>query len=87
MRTSKGYRNKGLGEKLLTHIENYASLNGLSCLHLEIGSMSFFEPAHRLYLKNGFNFCKPFSDYKANPYSRFILETSVDCVLKRRKNG
>ncbi len=74
MRTSGKYRNKGLGSKLLKHIENYATLNGINRLNLETGSMPFFEPAHRLYLKNGFVFCGPFFNYKEDLHSRFMTK-------------
>ena len=68
-RISRHYRVKGIGSKLLEHITNYAVSNNITTLSLETGSMSFFEPAHRLYLKHGFVFCEPFSDYKEDSFS------------------
>lgn len=72
MRTAKGYKNKGVASKLLTHIIDHATLAGYKMLSLETGSMEYFIPAIRLYQKYGFDFCPPFSDYKLDPYSRFM---------------
>ena len=45
---------------------------GISRLSLETGSFAFSEPARRLYLKHGFEFCGPFDDYEADPNSVFM---------------
>lgn len=72
MRTAASARGKGVGSKLLQHILDHAKLSGYRKLSLETGSMDFFEPARRLYLKHGFCFCEPFGDYKKDPYSQFM---------------
>jgi putative acetyltransferase len=58
MRTANAFRRKG----------NYHQLN------LETGSMAYFEPAHKLYLSFGFTDCEPFSDYKEDPNSIFMVK-------------
>jgi putative acetyltransferase len=72
MRTSNQYQNKGVASKLLIHIIEQAKLFGLKTLSLETGSMDYFVPAHGLYKKHGFSFCGPFSNYKADPNSKFM---------------
>ncbi|GAA6203456.1 GNAT family N-acetyltransferase [Thalassotalea sp. SU-HH00458] len=77
MRTSNQYQNKGVASKLLVHIIEQAKLFGLKKLSLETGSMDYFIPAHGLYRKHGFSFCGPFSNYNADPNSKFM---SLDLV-------
>lgn len=72
MRTSNQYQNKGVASKLLIHIIEQAKLLGLKKLSLETGSMDYFIPAHGLYKKHGFSFCGPFSNYIADPNSKFM---------------
>jgi putative acetyltransferase len=72
MRTSNSFKNKGVASKLLIHIIEQAKSIGLKKLSLETGSMDYFVPAHGLYLKHGFIFCGPFSDYKEDPNSKFM---------------
>jgi putative acetyltransferase len=77
MRTSSGYKNKGIASQLLVHIVEQAKQNGFKKLSLETGSMDYFKPAHGLYQKYGFSFCGPFSDYKEDPNSKFM---SLDLI-------
>ncbi|WP_298940663.1 GNAT family N-acetyltransferase [uncultured Psychromonas sp.] len=77
MRTSSLYKNQGVASKLLMHIIEQAKLSGMNRLSLETGAMDYFVPAHALYLKHGFSFCAPFSDYKEDPNSKFM---SLDLV-------
>ena len=74
MRTAPKYRNKGVGAMLLQHIIDEAISRSYRRLSLETGSMSFFEPARLLYLKFGFVYCGPFSDYKDDPNSVFMTK-------------
>ena len=47
-------------------------------LSLETGTMSYFEPARRLYRKIGFRECEAFIGYKPDPNSTFFtLEIQV----------
>lgn len=77
MRTSSLYKKQGVASKLLIHIIEQAKLCGITRLSLETGSMDYFLPAHSLYLKHGFSFCAPFSDYEEDPNSKFM---SLDLV-------
>ena len=72
MRTLSKRRRSGIGALLLRHILGEATQRGFSRLSLETGSMPFFEPARRLYLKHGFEFCPPFGDYVEDPNSVFM---------------
>lgn len=72
MRVRSSARNKGIGSKLLSHIVEEARSRGYRCLKLETGSMPFFDPARRLYLKHGFSYCGPFGSYKEDPNSVFM---------------
>ena len=74
MRTAPEYRNKGVAAKLLQYIIDEARSRGYRRLSLETGSMPFFEPARRLYLKFGFVYCGPFSDYREDPNSVFMTK-------------
>ncbi len=74
MRTSSVYRKKGIASMLLKHIINEAKNRGYHRLSLETGSMAFFEPAQKLYLKFGFDYCAPFSEYKEDSNSVFMTK-------------
>lgn len=75
MRTAEQHLGKGVATTLLHHIIAVAKERRYSRLSLETGSGPAFEPAHSLYLKNGFEFCGPFADYQADPFSRFMCLT------------
>ncbi len=72
MRVCDSVRGTGLGSKILTHIIDAAKGRGYVTLKLETGSMRFFEPARKLYLKHGFNYCPPFGTYQPDPNSVFM---------------
>ncbi|KOO51209.1 GNAT family N-acetyltransferase [Viridibacillus arvi] len=72
MRTSSLYLRKGVARSILEHIIEMARYRGYKRLSLETGSMEAFEPAKRLYLKKGFQYCKPFSNYIEDPNSVFM---------------
>lgn len=73
MKTSKNYTNKGVASRLLIHIIEQAKSAGFEKLSLETGAMDYFIPAHKLYLKHGFRFCGPFSNYQDDPNSKFMF--------------
>ena len=72
MRTAKQHLRKGVAAKILEHIILQATSRGLQRLSLETGSQIFFRPAIALYKSYGFEFCEPFSSYKADPHSKFM---------------
>jgi putative acetyltransferase len=43
-------------------------------LSLETGSAASFAAARTMYMKNGFEICGPFGDYKLDPHSVFMTK-------------
>jgi putative acetyltransferase len=74
MRTAKAHLRKGVASALLEHIITEAKRRGYRRLSLETGAMAYFEPAHALYRKFGFNSCGPFKGYVADPNSVFMMQ-------------
>ena len=72
MRVGASIRAKGIGSRILNHIIDVAKDRGYHFLKLETGSMNYFIPARKLYLKHGFNYCDPFGSYKLDPNSVFM---------------
>ncbi len=72
MRTAEKHLGKGVGSEILHHIIDEARRRSYTRLSLETGSGPGFEASHALYLKFGFVFCGPFSDYTDDPFSRFM---------------
>lgn len=72
MKTANQYLRKGVAAKMLAHILAFAKLHNYKTIYLETGSMAAFEPAKQLYLKNGFELCAPFAQYKEDPNSLFM---------------
>ena len=74
MRTRTKFLRKGVGQAVLSHIVNHATDTGIKRLSLETGSSDVFLAARAMYLKNGFEICGPFGDYKLDPYSVFMTK-------------
>ena len=74
MRTAQTHRGKGVGTLMLQHLLTEAGQRGYRRLSLETGSMAFFEPAHRLYRRFGFEACEPFASYVEDPNSLFMTK-------------
>ncbi|QYJ89712.1 GNAT family N-acetyltransferase [Shewanella halotolerans] len=74
MRVANYYRQRGIGERILHHLQADAAQNGMTRLSLETGSMGFFLPARRLYQKFGFVECAPFGRYQDDPNSVFMTK-------------
>lgn len=72
MRTSSQHLRKGIAKYLLNHIVKEARQRGYKHLSLETGSMEAFEPARRMYVGFGFEYCGPFADYVEDPNSVFM---------------
>lgn len=72
MRTADGARRRGVAARLLTHIEQEARDIGLSRISLETGTGETFDAAHALYRRAGYAFCKPFGDYEATEFNRYM---------------
>jgi putative acetyltransferase len=73
MRTRSALLRRGVGQAMLSHILSAAHARHYDHLYLETGSGPAFEPAHQLYLRNGFEFCGPFGDYQADAFSVFMV--------------
>ncbi|WP_286262899.1 GNAT family N-acetyltransferase [Thalassotalea atypica] len=74
MRTTSHARNQGVGTQMLTYLLRTAKARGYQQVSLEKGSMTFFEPARNLYLKQGFELTGPFADYEIDPNSLFMTQ-------------
>lgn len=72
MRTDPCHKNRGIASRLLAHIISESKLMGYTRLSLETDSADFFEPARKLYLKHGFDYCDPFAEYRKDPSSVFM---------------
>ena len=74
MRTREKFLRQGVGQAVLSHIIKHASKKGMNRLSLETGSADSFQASRSMYLKNGFEICGPFSDYKLDPHSVFMTK-------------
>ncbi len=72
MHTAKAYRNRGVGQAILSHLVQVAKDRGMKRLSLETGASDYFVPARSLYLRNGFQYCEPFGNYVLDPNSVFM---------------
>lgn len=72
MRTAPAAAGRGIGSAMLAHIVAEARRRGYARLSLETGSGAPFEPALRLYAREGFVPSGPFGDYKDTPFTRFF---------------
>ena len=68
--TDPAARGRGLGRKIIQHIEDTATDLGLAQLKLETGSL--LHDAHRLYEREGFVLCGPFGAYEPAAFSVFM---------------
>jgi putative acetyltransferase len=74
MRTRDKFLRQGVGQAVLSHIVTEAYSRGLKRLSLETGSAESFAAARSMYLRNGFEICSPFGDYKLDPHSVFMTK-------------
>jgi putative acetyltransferase len=72
MRTHADHLRKGAGAAMLLHIIATARERGYKRLSLETGSTPDFDAAHGLYLRHGFEYCRPFGNYVDDPFSRYM---------------
>lgn len=72
MRTARAYFRCGVASQMLRHMIAQAKIRGDRRLSLETGSMAFFEPARKLYLRFGFEYCSRFGSYIDDPNSVFM---------------
>ena len=74
MRTRQPYQRLGVGQAVLDEIVRAARQRGYAHLYLETGTGEAFEPAHALYLRNGFVGCGPFGDYAPTDFNVFMVK-------------
>ena len=74
MRTREKFLRQGVGQAVLSHIVTEACARGLKRLSLETGSAESFAAARSMYLRNGFEICSPFGDYKLDLHSVFMTK-------------
>jgi putative acetyltransferase len=75
MRTRPAFLRQGVGQAILDEIIRTARRRGYARLLLETGTGATFEPAHALYLRNGFEWTGPFADYTATDFNVFMAKT------------
>jgi putative acetyltransferase len=71
MRTADTALRRGVGQALLDRIITIARERGYCRVLLETGTGETFEPANRLYLRNGFTRCAPFGAYAETDFNIF----------------
>ena len=71
MYTLPEVRGERVGARILKQIEELARDNGITRLVLETGEAPGFEPAYRVYERDGFQVCGAVLDYPDSGYSRF----------------
>jgi len=75
MRVAPSHRRHGVGSVILCHLLAEAKRRGFTRVSLETGSIEFFEPARRLYLAHGFEYCGPFAGYQPDRNSVFMTRS------------
>ena len=72
MRTTATSRGTGVGRAILLHLLAVSAERGYRRVSLETGTQDYFEPARRLYVRNGFVPCAPFAGYTEDPHSAYF---------------
>jgi putative acetyltransferase len=75
MHVSEEARGQGAGARILAMILDHARAAGLTRVSLETGSLEGSAAARRLYEREGFDYCAPFAEYRADPMSVFMTRT------------
>jgi len=73
IRVADKFRGKENGYRVINHLINEAKKLNIRRLSLETGAGDFFLAARKLFLKCGFETCEPFSDYKKNINSVYMM--------------
>lgn len=77
MRTRSAVLRRGVGQAILDEIVRTARQREYSRLLLETGTGPAFEPAHRLYRRNDFDWSDPFGKYSATDFNVFMVKVLV----------
>ncbi len=71
MRTADAALGLGVGSAVLDHLTAIARAAGMTRLSLETGNSAIFAAANRLYQREGYQRCGPFSDYRPTDFTTF----------------
>ncbi len=71
MRTTDAARGRGVGGRMLDHLIDQARDDGIARLSLETGNSALFDPANRLYQREGFARCGAFGGYRPSDFTLF----------------
>jgi len=74
MRAHADHLRKGVGAAMLNHIIAEAQKRSYSQLKLQTGTGEYFDAAHALYLRHGFEYCEPFRDYVADGFASYMTK-------------
>ena len=77
MRTRPAFLRRGVGQSVLDEIVRTARLRAYARLFLETGTGEAFEPAHALYLRNGFHWSGAFGEYADTDFNVFMEKELV----------
>jgi putative acetyltransferase len=77
MRTRSAFLRQGVGQAILEEIIRTSRQRGYARLFLETGTGQAFEPAHALYIRNGFTWSGPFGEYSATDFNVFMAKVLV----------
>lgn len=72
MRTTTSARGSGVASLVLQWLLEHARRLGAERASLETGTQDYFAPAHRLYLRHGFESSGPFGDYCRDSHSAYF---------------
>ena len=72
IRVADEFRKKGIGERIIKHLNDEAKKLEISKLSIETGAGEFFAPARKLFNKFGFKKSEPFAHYKVDPNSCYF---------------
>ena len=64
------FRGQGIAKLILNRLLEITIEQNIRCVKLETGAK--FEPAVKLYEKNGFTVCEAFGDYEKNPCNLYL---------------
>ena len=73
IRVNDRFRNKKNGIKIINHLIDEAIKLDIKKLSLETGAGDFFLPARKLFINCGFKVCEPFSHYKSDINSVYMI--------------
>ncbi len=77
MRTRSAFLRRGVGQAILDEIIRTGRQRRYSHLLLETGTGPAFDPAHALYLRNGFEWSGPFGEYAATDFNMFMAKVLI----------